>query len=151
MRVIYHKRPRGRRVKWSLSRTGIQRWHFLRVILTHLFTHERIETTYSKAYHIRRSAEKVVVIAKKFKQTGNEKYFRKLESKFSTDLESFSRLFIWFVSLGYLTTREAIEKLVTEVVPRLEDSHHQNIIIKKMDKFRKGDNAQMGYIEIKGK
>jgi ribosomal protein L17 len=81
MRVVYHKRPKGRNVKWSLSRLAIQRWHFTRTMVTQLFTHERIQTTYHKAKHIRPTAERVISIAKKFKRTENEVYFRQLESK----------------------------------------------------------------------
>lgn len=81
MRVIYHKRPKGRQVKWSLGRSGMQRWHFARVMVTNLFLNERIQTTHAKARHIRPTAERVITIAKKFKKTENEFYFRKLESE----------------------------------------------------------------------
>lgn len=81
MRVIYHKRPLGRKVKWSLRRTALERWHFARVMVTHLFSNERIQTTYARARHIRPTAERVISIGKKFQKTGDERYFRKLESK----------------------------------------------------------------------
>lgn len=53
--------------------------------------------------------------------------------------------------LGYLTSRAAIEKLMLEILPRLEDVNCNYTRVKKMDKKRRGDNAQMGYIEIIGK
>lgn len=49
--------------------------------MTNLFTHERIQTTHAKARHIRPTAERIVKTAKMFQETGNEFYFRRLESK----------------------------------------------------------------------
>lgn len=38
-----------------------------------------------------------------------------------------------------------------EILPRLEDVDNNYTRVKKMGKSRKGDNAELGYIEIIGK
>lgn len=141
----------------------MQRWHFARVMVTNLFLNERIQTTHAKAKHIRPTAERVITIAKKFKETENEFYFRKLESESKNFLTKFPfEIFLlnfslknfltkFFFLLGYLTSRAAIEKLMLEILPRLEDVNCNYTRVKKMDKRRRGDNTQMGYIEIVGK
>jgi ribosomal protein L17 len=50
-----------------------------------------------------------------------------------------------------LTTRYAIEKLVREILPRLEDTKNNYTKVERLTKRRRGDNALMGYIEIIGK
>jgi ribosomal protein L17 len=65
-RTFYHKRAPGIRKKFSLGRLAIQRWHYTRTQVTHLFTHDRIETTHAKAYHLKPTADRVISYARKF-------------------------------------------------------------------------------------
>lgn len=80
-RTVYHKRPFGVNKKFKLSRTGLERWHYTRTMVTHLFTYDRIETTHAKAYHLKPTADKVIAYARKFQETENEQYLRLVQSK----------------------------------------------------------------------
>ena len=133
MRIVYHKKGQWdlfRRKKFVLGRHPKKRWHFIRILCTQLMEHERIKLTAVRAFHLRPTILRILRLARKFLKTEDERYFKKVQ--------------------GYLTTQLAIEKLFKEIMPRLENQTGLSVNIKKLDKFRKGDNAQMGYIEIVG-
>jgi ribosomal protein L17 len=72
--LVHHRRPRtshsstmaGRRLKYRhLGRTSSHRQALLRNLVTSLFTHESISTTYPKAKEAQRLAEKLITLGKK--------------------------------------------------------------------------------------
>jgi hypothetical protein len=72
--LFHHRRPRisqssimaGRRLKYRhLGRTSSHRQALLRNLVTSLFTHESISTTYPKAKEAQRLAEKLITLGKK--------------------------------------------------------------------------------------
>jgi large subunit ribosomal protein L17 len=49
----------------KLNRTENQRWRMIKQLVTHLFDHERIQTTYTRAMMLRRYAERAISMAKR--------------------------------------------------------------------------------------
>ena len=133
MKIVYHKNKGWdifKKTKWRLNRHPKKRWHFVRISMTQLIEHERIKVPHIRAYHLKPTAQRIFNLARRFLKTENEMYFRMCQR--------------------YLTTEYAIMKLFKEIMPRLENQQGGPVIIKKLQKFRKGDNTQMGYIEIRG-
>jgi predicted ATP-dependent serine protease len=51
---------------------------------------------------------------------------------------------------GIITKRDAIKKLVEQIVPRFQGSNQQRVRIVNMEQRRLGDNAEMAFIELTG-
>ena len=88
-----------------------------------LFTHERIQTTETKAKRLRPLAERLITFAKR------------------GDLHARRRV------LGVITDKGVVHKLFTEIAPQVEDREGGYTRIVKTG-FRKGDNAPMAVIEL---
>jgi large subunit ribosomal protein L17 len=133
MRTVYHKQ-RGwetfKRKKFVLERNFKQRWHFIRILTTQLIEHERIKITAVRARHLKPTVNRVITLARRFLKSENEMHFRMCQR--------------------FLTTEAAVIKLFKEILPRLDNVDGDPIKVVKLQKFRRGDNAQMGYIEITG-
>ncbi len=126
MRIIYKNNK-----KFRLNRTPKQRWHLIRILSTQLIEHERIKTTYTKAKHLQPTMEHLI------RKARQAVYFNRENIKYS---KIYPRL----------DTDQAREKLFNVIVPRFEvDNGDTFTKIVKLNK-RKGDNAQMAYIEIRG-
>lgn len=106
----------------KLNRTSAHRQAMLRTMVTQLIEHERLRTTLPKAKELRRTAEKVVTMAKQ------------------GDIPARKR------AQGIVRTPEAMAKLFDVVGPRyaLREGGYTRIL--KAD-FRKGDGAEMAIIE----
>lgn len=121
MKIIY------RTTKFHLGRNAQNRLHLIRSLTTHLVMHERIKTTYAKAYNMQPSVEALI---KRLKNAKNDQYrFKGL--------------------LNYLEIEPAKKKLVDEILPRLENRNPPYTKVVKLGN-RKGDNALEGYIELWG-
>lgn len=57
----------------KLGRNKIQRKNMIRQLVTHLFEHERIHTTYTRAMLLRRYAERAISMAKRGSDQGTLK------------------------------------------------------------------------------
>ncbi|MGV3712405.1 50S ribosomal protein L17 [Pseudolysinimonas sp.] len=88
-----------------------------------LFTHERIQTTETKAKRLRPLAERLITFAKR------------------GDLHARRRV------LAVITDKGVVHKLFTEIAPQVEDREGGYTRIVKTG-FRKGDNAPMAVIEL---
>ena len=88
-----------------------------------LFTHERIQTTETKAKRLRPLAERLITFAKR------------------GDLHARRRV------LGIISDKGVVHKLFTEIAPQVEDREGGYTRIVKTG-FRKGDNAPMAVIEL---
>jgi large subunit ribosomal protein L17 len=94
-----------------------------RNLATSLIEHERFETTIQKAKELRRVVEKLVTLA-------------------LVDTVSNRRL-----ALGYLTTKDSVHKLFSEIAPRFKNrSGGYTRVIR--TRVRAGDAAEMGMIEF---
>jgi large subunit ribosomal protein L17 len=88
-----------------------------------LFTHERIQTTETKAKRLRPLAERLITFAKR------------------GDLHARRRV------LATITDKGVVHKLFTEIAPQVEDREGGYTRITKTG-YRKGDNAPMAVIEL---
>ena len=77
MRIIYHKSKFGLR-KFRINRSRDARRILIKQQLDQLFTHDKLKTTYDVAKGVRPTVERVISIAKKFVETENQRYFRKV-------------------------------------------------------------------------
>ena len=109
----------------KLGRNTSHRRALLRNLVTSLILEERIETTPAKAKAMRPHVEKMITLGKR------------------GDLAA-RRL-----ALGYLMTRESVDRLFDTVAPRFGDRNggYLRIIHKG---FRKGDGAPTCFIELLG-
>jgi len=116
---------RHRKVAKKLGRNTSHRRALLRNLVTSLIMEERIETTPAKAKAMRPHVEKMITLGKR------------------GDLAA-RRL-----ALGYLMTRESVERLFDTVAPRFGDRNggYLRIIHKG---WRAGDGADTVYIELVG-
>jgi large subunit ribosomal protein L17 len=107
----------------KFSRTPAHRRAMFRNLATSLVEHERFETTIQKAKELRRVVEKLVTMA-------------------LVDNVANRRL-----ALGYLTTKESVHKLFSEIAPRFKDRKggYTRVI---RTRVRAGDAAEMGMIEF---
>ena len=131
MKIVYSINKVGKKRKFILSRTTKQRWHLIRTLTTQLVEHERIRTTSAKAKHLQPTIERLLQNAKKAEFQKKEHFRKKVNI--------------------ILTSEKARKKLWEEIIPRIENEKNRYTFIKKLDRKRKGDNAEMSYIEIKGK
>ena len=106
-----------------LQRMAAHRKALHRSMVTSLFRHERISTTKSKAFAVRRSAEKMITRAK-------------LDSVHNRRIVS-ARLF----------DEGVVAKLFTDIAPRMKDRNGGYTRILKLGE-RKGDAAQMVILEL---
>ena len=63
---------------FRMNRGFTKRWLHVRQQLNHLIVHDRITTIYSTALHLRPTMERIITLAKKFIETENQAYLRKV-------------------------------------------------------------------------
>ena len=130
-------RKRGRK----LGRTTSHRNALFRNQATALFEHEQIRTTLPKCKELRRVAEKLITLAKRGdlparRQAAKMLYGTHLHYKPKRGEE-----------VGGLDKHAILRKLFDDIAPRYEDrSGGYTRIIR--GELRKGDGAQMGYIQL---
>jgi large subunit ribosomal protein L17 len=95
-----------------------------RNMVTSLIYHERIMTTLPKAKELRRVAEKVITLGKK-----GELHHRQLVG-------------------GILREKAAVSKLFEIIAPRYSDRPGGYTRVMKLMRQRRGDSANMAYIEL---
>lgn len=115
---------------YKLGRAHSQRFHLIRTQLTQLIMHERITTTKAKCKHLRPYAEKLLLNAIRVAKTNSTQSRAHLQS--------------------FLTTTLARRKIVKEIAARMGDKNNNFINVRFLSERRKGDKAEMAYIEIRG-
>ncbi len=100
-----------------------QREALFRILAHHLIMHGRIKTTTQRAKYLRRIVEKLITIAKK----QNLASLRRLISKLP---------------------KKSAYKLFYEIAPRYSDRNGGYTRIVKLPLRRKGDNAELSFIEF---
>ncbi|KAL4480010.1 hypothetical protein ABPG74_020526 [Tetrahymena malaccensis] len=115
---------------YKLGRAHSQRFHLIRTQLTQLVMHERITTTKTKCKHLKPYAERLLLNAVRVAKTNSNQ----------------SRSFLQ----SFLTTSLARRKIVKEIAARMGDKNNNFINVRFLSERRRGDKAEMGYIEIKG-
>ncbi|CAG9316798.1 unnamed protein product [Blepharisma stoltei] len=116
------------KVLLKLSRKSKPRNKLLRNLLTSLIEHERIVTTQAKAKAISGLADKIITFGKKTNITDERK-----------------RILL----RAYLYTDRAVEKVMSELVPRFQNRTH-NYTMRSFEERRKGDGAVMHTIQYFG-
>eukprot|EP01025_Chloroclados_australasicus_P020526 TRINITY_DN2165_c0_g1_i1.p2 TRINITY_DN2165_c0_g1~~TRINITY_DN2165_c0_g1_i1.p2 ORF type:complete len:160 (-),score=8.82 TRINITY_DN2165_c0_g1_i1:243-722(-) len=110
------------RIRGKFSRTPKQRLEMIKVLLTALITHERIETTLAKAKELRRHADRMVTYGKR------------------GTLES------WQKAARYVHAEECMYKLFTQFAIRYRYRYGGYTRVLR-SRIRNGDCAQMAFIE----
>ena len=130
-------RKRGRK----LGRNASHRKALFRNQATALFEHEQIRTTLPKCKELRRVAEKLITLAKRGdlparRQAAKMLYGTNLHYKPKRGEE-----------VGSLDKQAILRKLFDDIGPRYQDRNggYTRII---RGELRKGDGAQMGYIQL---
>eukprot|EP01041_Mallomonas_annulata_P014123 gene14123-30064_t len=108
----------------QLSKDSEHRWAMLRNMVTSLIYHERIMTTTPRAKELRRVAEKMVTHAK----IGNLHHRR--------------------LAAGVIQEPAALVKLFEIIGPRYVNRPGGYTRVMKLQKPRRGDSADMSYIEF---
>ncbi len=109
----------------KLGRTSSHRKAMFRNMVTSLIEHERIVTTTEKAKELRPIAEKMITLGKR------------------GDLHARRQ------ALGYIRSKDIVEKLFTEISDKFADRKGGYTRILKTG-VRKGDTAEMAILELVG-
>ena len=114
----------------KLGRSKDQRASLRRVMIKQLFTHERLRTTRAKAEAIRGQAERMITLAKRGNEAGDEKmvHARRLAA-------------------ARIGDPEVVKKLFDDIAPRYSERPGGYTRILKLGP-RQGDAAEMVLIEL---
>ena len=114
----------------KLGRKKDDRAALRRILIAQLITHERIRTTRAKAEAVRGQAERLITLAKRGNDAGEEKmvHARRLAA-------------------ARLANPEAVRKLFDEIAPRFEDRPGGYTRMLKLGP-RVGDAAEMVLLEL---
>lgn len=114
----------------KLSRSKDQRKALRRILITQLFTHERVRTTRAKAEAVRGQAERLITLAKRGNDAGEARmvHARRLAA-------------------ARLGNPEAVRKLFDEIAPRYGDRPGGYTRMLKLGP-RVGDAAEMVLLEL---
>jgi large subunit ribosomal protein L17 len=116
---------RHRNAGFKLGRNTSHRRALLRNLATSVIMEERVETTLAKAKAVRPEVEKMITLGKRGDVAARRQ------------------------ALGYLMTREAVDKLFETIAPRMGDRNGGYLRIVKGG-FRSGDNGEIAYLELMG-
>jgi large subunit ribosomal protein L17 len=114
----------------KLSRGKDERAALRRILISQLFTHERIQTTRAKADAVRGQAEHLITLAKKGNEAGSEKmvHARRLAA-------------------ARLANPDVVKKLFDDIAPRYGDRMGGYTRVLKLGP-REGDAAEMVLLEL---
>lgn len=114
----------------KLSRGKDERAALRRILISQLFTHERIQTTRAKAEAVRGQAERLITLAKKGNEAGSAKmvHARRLAA-------------------ARLANPEVVKKLFDDIAPRYGDRPGGYTRMLKMGP-REGDAAEIVLLEL---
>lgn len=114
----------------KLSRGKDERAALRRILISQLFTHERIQTTRAKADAVRGQAERLITLAKKGNEAGSEKmvHARRLAA-------------------ARLANPDVVKKLFDDIAPRYGDRMGGYTRVLKLGS-REGDAAEMVLLEL---
>ena len=115
---------------YRLSRSKGQRRNLRRVMISQLFTHERIRTTMAKAKAIRGEAEKLITLAR--------------NSEDATEIEKVNARRQAAANLG---NPEIVRKLFDDIGPRYTDRNGGYTRLFRLEP-RLGDQAEMALLEL---
>ena len=121
---------RHRVAGYKLSRSKDQRRALRRNLVKQLFEHERIRTTQAKAMAARGLAERLITLAKRGNEAGEDKmvHARRLAA-------------------SRLSDAQAVKKLFDDIAPRYENRNGGYTRVIKLGP-RKGDSAEMVLLEL---
>jgi len=114
---------RHRKAHRKLGRPSSHRLMMLRNMVTDLFRHERIETTFAKAKELRIFAEKLITLGKRGDLNAKREVLR------------------------YVMDKAVMRKLFNEIAPRYRDRKGGYIRIYRTG-YRKGDGALLCIVEL---
>ncbi len=114
---------RHRKAHRKLGRPSSHRLMMLRNMVTDLFRHERIETTFAKAKELRSFAEKLITLGKQGDLNAKREVLR------------------------YVMDKAVMRKLFNEIAPRYKDREGGYIRIYRTG-YRKGDGALLCIVEL---
>jgi large subunit ribosomal protein L17 len=114
----------------KLSRGKDERAALRRILISQLFTHERIQTTRAKADAVRGQAEHLITLAKKGNEAGSEKmvHARRLAA-------------------ARLANQDVVKKLFDDIAPRYGDRMGGYTRVLKLGP-REGDAAEIVLLEL---
>ena len=115
---------------YRLGRSKGQRRNLRRVMISQLFTHERIRTTMAKAKAIRGEAEKLITLAR--------------NSEDATEIEKVNARRQAAANLG---NPEIVRKLFDDIGPRYTDRNGGYTRLFRLEP-RLGDQAEMALLEL---
>jgi large subunit ribosomal protein L17 len=121
---------RHRVAGYKLSRSKDQRRALRRNLVKQLFEHERVRTTQAKAMAARGLAERLITLAKRGNEAGEEKmvHARRLAA-------------------ARLSDAQAVKKLFDDIAPRYENRNGGYTRVIKLGP-RMGDSAEMVLLEL---
>ncbi|MCL4235134.1 MAG: 50S ribosomal protein L17 [Deltaproteobacteria bacterium] len=122
----------------QLNRSSEHRRAMFRNMATSLFLHERIQTTEAKAKELRRYAEKLITLGKRYAAFGDGAGDTGVAAK---------KLHVHRQALSYLRDKKAIERVLGELATRYETRPGGYTRIIKLGP-RRGDAAEMVFIEL---
>jgi large subunit ribosomal protein L17 len=114
----------------KLGRRKDERTALRRILVQQLFDHERITTTRAKAEAVRGQAEKLITLAKRGNDAGDEKMVQARR-----------------LAQARLGNPQAVQKLFDDIAPRFSDRPGGYTRILKLGK-RQGDAAEMVLLEL---
>ncbi len=122
----------------QLNRSSEHRRAMFRNMATSLFLHERIQTTEAKAKELRRYAEKLITLGKRYASFGDGASDAGVAAR---------KLHVHRQALAYLRDKKAIERVLGEFAKRYETRPGGYTRIIKLGP-RRGDAAEMVFIEL---
>lgn len=122
----------------QLNRNSTHRVAMFRNMATSLFLHERIRTTEAKAKELRRYAERLITLGKRYQAFGSDGDAKELAAK---------KLHLHRQALSYLQDEKAIERVLGELAQRYETRPGGYTRIIRLGP-RRGDAAPMVFIEL---
>lgn len=137
---------RHKKRTFKIGRNGTHRRAMIANMLKSLLTHNRIETTVTKAKELRRHADKMITLAKKDDLAAKRRASSLLRVRYNTLTPKEMREAKNGNTKSYNDDRKVIQKLFGELKDKYQDRNGgYTRIIKKSE--RVGDAAQTCYLE----
>jgi large subunit ribosomal protein L17 len=133
--------------KFKLNRTSSHRRCLVANVLKALIEQERIETTISKAKHLRRYADRVITLAKRNTLASRRQAKAQLMVRYNALSPKEARRARQGDHSAYNGDRRVINKLFDKLGPRFEQRQGGYTRIVRIGKSRRGDNAEKCILE----